>query len=235
MINLKVFFVIILFFINGVVASELLDRAEALTLQSKYDEALDALSEFEEYSPRYYYNRMICEYALIQRDAALKSAEKLLRFAYIPRRYEAMGHLLKADLEKFRPETLDHVARLMKSSERRLDIGQAGPKVQKDQEEIIAILEQLIEKAEGSEDSEEQDEGSGEAEGQNPANESKVKGKKGSGKVDKKNIKQTGGWGDLPPKEAAAAKQYMDKHFPPHYRKAVEEYFKRLAERKRKR
>ena len=38
-------------------------------------------------------------------------------------------------------------------------------------------------------------------------------------------------WGNLPPKAQAAAKNMLDRQFPPHYRQAVEEYLKKLADR----
>ena len=39
------------------------------------------------------------------------------------------------------------------------------------------------------------------------------------------------GWGALPPKAEARARNILDRNYPAHYRKAIDEYFKRLAER----
>ena len=37
------------------------------------------------------------------------------------------------------------------------------------------------------------------------------------------------GWGNLPPHEREAALQQIGREYPPHYREAIEQYFKRLA------
>jgi hypothetical protein len=60
-----------------------------------------------------------------------------------------------------------------------------------------------------------------------------VKGDTAPGEVDRRDLGRQGGWGDLPPAEEAKAKQQIARDFPPQYRQAVEEYFKRLAERRR--
>ena len=45
----------------------------------------------------------------------------------------------------------------------------------------------------------------------------------------RKDIGHKSGWGDLPPKEREEALQQMGRDFPPHYRDAIEEYFRKLA------
>ena len=55
---------------------------------------------------------------------------------------------------------------------------------------------------------------------------------KGPGEVAKKNIGSESGWGDLPPKEREEAIQQIGRDFPPHYRDAIEQYFRRLAAEK---
>lgn len=207
-------------------------------LEYRFDEALVELEKFSEDSPRYHYNRMICEYGLLMKEDGLKSAKKLLSFNDMPDRYRAMGRIIQHDLEEMVPDSLGHVAKLMKDSERRLGLGQGGPKVQKRQAEVIAILDYLIEKAEGSNkvaDCPCEQSGSPKNESDNPADQSSVKGSKAAGEADRKRIANKYGWGSLPPKEQAAAKQYIDEHFPPHYRRIIEEYTKRMAERDRRR
>ena len=49
------------------------------------------------------------------------------------------------------------------------------------------------------------------------------------GDVAKKDIGHKSGWGDMPPKEREEALQQMGRDFPPHYRDAIEEYFRKLA------
>ena len=60
-----------------------------------------------------------------------------------------------------------------------------------------------------------------------------MKGSTAPGEADSKSYPKQGKWGDLPPKEEAKAKQLIGREFPSHYRQAVEEYFKKIAERKR--
>ena len=52
---------------------------------------------------------------------------------------------------------------------------------------------------------------------------------KAPGDVAKKGVGHKSGWGDLPPKEREEALQQMGRDFPPHYRDAIEEYFRKLA------
>ena len=65
-----------------------------------------------------------------------------------------------------------------------------------------------------------------------PAPDSIVKGAKAPGNVDRKNLKREAGWGALPPKEEARAKNLLNRNFPAHYRRAVEEYLKKIAGRR---
>lgn len=54
-------------------------------------------------------------------------------------------------------------------------------------------------------------------------------GGKGPGEVAKKDVGNGDGWGDLPPRKRDEALQQIGREFPPHYREAIEQYFKRLA------
>lgn len=223
-------------------ADSKLDRAESLVLETRYDEALSILNEAEENNPRYYYNRLLCEYVLYKKDEAAKSAKALLSFDDIPLRYRDIGEKIQYDLENIKEDSLHHVASLMKDSQRRLNLGNGGRKVQKVQAETIAILDYLIEKIE-------QQEGGGLASSNCPseqksapnktnessqnAKDSNIKGNIAPGEVDPSHHANAGGWGSLPPKEQAKAKQYADKNYPPHYKKIIEAYNKKIAERKR--
>ncbi|MGC4004358.1 MAG: hypothetical protein QM811_15085 [Pirellulales bacterium] len=63
-----------------------------------------------------------------------------------------------------------------------------------------------------------------------PASESQVVRGKGPGDINKKNIGNKAGWGDLPPKDREEALQQIGKEFPSHYRDIIEEFFRRQAE-----
>ncbi len=56
-----------------------------------------------------------------------------------------------------------------------------------------------------------------------------ILGGKGPGEVDKKNIGNKSGWGDLPPKQREEALQQIGREFPAHYRDVIEQYFRKLA------
>ena len=56
-------------------------------------------------------------------------------------------------------------------------------------------------------------------------------GKEGEGEVDPKNAGHKDGWGNLPEKAQAAAKNMLDQKYPAHYRQAIEQYLKKIAER----
>ena len=47
--------------------------------------------------------------------------------------------------------------------------------------------------------------------------------------VDRRDIGNKSGWGDLPPKEREQALQQIGREFPAHYRELVEQYFRELA------
>jgi hypothetical protein len=67
--------------------------------------------------------------------------------------------------------------------------------------------------------------------GAKPAGDSEVKGAKAPGEVTPKKLAKGGAWGNLDEKERKEAKQAVSRDFPPYYRQAIEEYFRKLAER----
>ena len=58
-----------------------------------------------------------------------------------------------------------------------------------------------------------------------------MKGATAPGEVDKKDIGNKSGWGTLPPKQAAEAKNVINRNFPSHYREAIEQYFNAISDR----
>ena len=102
------------------------------------------------------------------------------------------------------------------------------------EKEIIESLDELIKKLE-QQASAGGGGGSGSGKGNQPqsgAEDSRVKGSTAPGEVDDKNLGQKDGWGKLPPKDQAKAKQILGTLFPPHYRRAIEAYNKKAAQRK---
>lgn len=176
-----------------------------------------------------------CEHHLLQKKDCGKTLDQLLNHTEsVPERYRQVAVLMQADLETLKEESLDEISRKMSDVERRLDLGNSGEKVQKVEDEIIASLDKLIKKMEDQAKNSSSS-GAGAGNSSSPeggADESRVKGQIAPGEIDKKKLSNNGGWGQLPPKKQASAKNIINRNFPSHYRKAIEKYFKKLATQK---
>ncbi|NNJ24531.1 hypothetical protein [Alienimonas chondri] len=204
-----------------------------------YDEALgelEGLAPAELIDPATaLYCRAVCEHQLLMRGEALQTLATLLdRTARVPESVTALAGLMQAELNETEPESLREVAGMMRDVERRLDLGRSGPKVRKQEEEIIARLDAIIEKLQAQAGG-----GGGEGGGNspsqsnqsaNPGSDSALKGGPSDGIADDKPADGAGGWGDLPPREQARARSLLDRDYPGHYRRVVEEYFRKSAE-----
>lgn len=211
--------------------------ARSLAQSRLYDEALEVFSQIDPSQvvdpATCLFYRAVCEHQLLRQAAGLETLHKLLEdTADVPVSYSRVATLMQHELQGFKEKTLDEVSRKMSDSERRLGLGRGGQRVQKVQDEIIASLDEIIEKLE------QQGGGGGGGGGGNsgnqssaPAEDSRVKGQTAPGDVDHKKLKKEGNWGGLPEKDAARAKNLINRDFPAHYRRAVEEYFKKLADR----
>lgn len=176
-----------------------------------------------------------CEHHLLQKEACGKTLDQLLNHTEsVPERYTQVAVLMQADLAALKDESLDEISRKMSDVERRLDLGNSGKKVQKVEDEIIASLDKLIKKMEDqAKNSSSSGAGAGNSDSPDGgADESRVKGQIAPGEIDKKKLSNNGGWGQLPPKKQASAKNIINRNFPSHYRKAIEKYFKKLATQK---
>ncbi len=215
-------------------------HARTLSSWHRYDEALDIYMEIDPQSvvdpAGALFHRAVCETALLQRDAALTTIDRLLtETEQTPARYVTLAELMKSDLEKLEEKSLGEVSRQMEDVRRRLALGHAGQRVQRVEEKIIGTLDELIKKAEAQ-----QGGGGGGGGGKrtpqngksNPADQSYLgEGKEGEGEVDPKKSGHKDGWGNLPEKDQAAAKNLLDQKYPAHYRQAIEKYLKKIAER----
>ncbi len=212
--------------------------ARFLAVMRLYDEALEVSAEIDpaqlvDPATSLFY-RAVCEHALLMKEEGLATITTLLENTEdVPLRYATVAELMRHDLETLREKTLGEVARQMADVERRLALGRAGHRVQRQEERIITTLDEIIKKIE-----QQQGGGGGGGGGQsqgrqpsNPAEESYVGGQKGPGEVDPKPIGHEAGWGNLPEKEQAQVKNMLDKQFPSHYRQAVTEYLRKLAQR----
>lgn len=212
--------------------------ARHLTLLTAYSDALEIFNPIDLSQVAdpagCLFHKAVCEHHLLLKDAGLKTLKLLQNQTEdVPLRYRKLAELMQRDLEELEAKSLGEVARQMKDVESRLALRKTDQGVQDVEAKIIATLDELIKKLE-----DQQQQSSSASGGQNPnqapnkpADQSYVGGVKGPGKTDKRDIGHKDHWGDLPPKAREAAKNMLDQQFPAHYRQAVEEYLKKLAER----
>lgn len=179
--------------------------------------------------------RAVCEHALLRKEAGLKTLAALLDNTQgVTQRHRVLGDLMRSDLEAVEEKSLGEVARQMKDVRQRLSLGHSGARVQDVERRIVETLDELIKKLEEQQQSSSSSSGgSGSPQSGQPSSpmqDSQIGGTKGPGEVDKKELEE-GEWGGLPEKEAADAKNLINRQFPAHYRQAVEAYLKRLADR----
>lgn len=208
-----------------------------LSQRQLYEEALQQLVQvdpMDAVDPAvYFFHRAVCEHHLLLKADALDSLNSLLSGCKpLPSRYRMVGELMKQDIAKLEEKSLDGISRKMTDVKRRLDLGRAGEKVQKIEREIVESLDELIKKLEEQAGAAG---GAGSGSGNQPnsaAKDSSVKGSTAPGTVDDKDLGRKDGWGKLPPKDQAKAKQILGTLFPPHYRRAIEAYNRKAAQRK---
>lgn len=214
--------------------------ARFLATATLYDEAL---AVYKEVDPAHLadpasalFYQGVCQHALLLRDDGLDTLSRLLdSTADVPNRYRAVAELMKADLEGLKEKSLGEVSRQMSDVRRRLALGRAGEKVQRVEDQIVVTLDEIIKQKESQCQQCQNPKGGGQNNSQakpsNGAQDTYLGGMKGQGLTEKKDIGRGDKWGQLPDKAQAAAKGMLERDFPGHYRVAVEQYLKRLAER----
>jgi len=215
--------------------------ARFLATATLYEEALDVYRQIDmkhvaDPATVLFY-KAVCEHALLLKDEGLATLGKLLdETESVPGRYRALGELMKSELEKLEEKSLGEVAKQMSDVRRRLTLGRAGEKVQRVEDQIIVTLDEIIKKKEDEQNSSSggggaQARGKMKPDSPEGAKDSYLGGMKGQGLTDKKDIGHKDNWGALPEKKQAEAKSMLENQFPGHYRMAVEQYLKRIAER----
>ena len=211
----------------------------ALAQRRLYDEALETLTGLElvqvcDPASLLFY-RATCEHHLLKKKECLANVKLLLeRESELPVRFTQLAHLMAADIEPLKSDSLDEIARLMNDVQRRLDLGRAGKKVRDEEDEIVKKLDKLIEDIENQMQQQQQQQQQQQNGQQNPAqikpmDESQIAGGKGPGDVDQKKIGDRAGWGNLPPAQRQEALQRLTEELPSHYREVIEGYFRQLA------
>jgi hypothetical protein len=210
--------------------------ARALTLRMMYDEALGLFAQIDparvvDPATCLFY-RAVCQQQLLKKTEGLETLDKLLhRTEGVAESYARVATLMQDELTALDDRSLDAISRKMQDSSRRLDLGRGGQRVQKVQAEIAESLEELIKKMEQQNNAQAQP-GQGENNSNrsaSPAEDSYNNGATAPGDVDKKKLKKQGSWGNLQDKPLDEAKNLLNRDFPSNYRDAVEQYFKKLA------
>ena len=150
----------------------------------------------------------------------------------LPERYRVLARLMRRDLMQLKDGSLDDISRRMKDIKQRLSHGQAGERVQENEDEVIRMLDTLI-KEEEKKQSQSSEVAFGGGQSPAPMQESLPAGGKGRGEVQKRDLGKSANWGDLPPKEREEAMQQISRDFPAHYREVIEEYFRELAKERK--
>lgn len=223
-----------------------LGLVRALCQKSLFDEALSVGSELhigDVIDPTsLIFFRAVAQHQLINKTDAVANLNLLLENeSELPKRYEQVTRLMLADLEPFKPDSLDEVARLMEDIRRRQEFYRSGKKVREEEDDVVKKLDKLIEEMEKQaekmkqqqQQQQQQQQDQQQQQQSNPAQQSKLKGGKAEGEVDRKNLKG-GQWGDVAPSDRAAAMAELAKDLPPHYRELIEEYFRRIADDQKK-
>jgi hypothetical protein len=179
--------------------------------------------------------RAVAYHRLVQADLADAAVSQLLqRQQELPIRYQKLATLMQQDLAGLEDESLDHISRRMEDIRRRLAQGRSDERVQEIETGVIESLDKLIKQAEDQMQQRQASASgpSGGQPGQMPMDDSRLAPIKAPGEVERRDIGQGTGWGDLPDKEREKALQGIGREFPSHYREVIEEYFRRLAAEK---
>lgn len=215
----------------------------ALVRARLFDEAIpliESLEPFDVVAPsELLFYRGVCYHALLKKDLAIDDLSMLLEQKdQIPRRFSRTAELMLADIEPLKEDSLDEIARLMSDVSRRLDLGRSGDPVVDREQQIIDKLDKMIDKMEEQQKQQQQQmqqaqSGSSGGSQSKPMKDSQIAGGSGPGDVDRKDLGDRDGWGNLPPAQRQEALQKISQDLPTHYREAIEAYFRKLATEKK--
>lgn len=200
--------------------------------ESLFDEAMGVLGKLQPDEVVDPASLLFCQavvhHRLLNKEAGLAAIDRLLAGRRnVPRRYVALAELMRGDLEGVSEDTLDHIARRMEDIERRLDLGHAGPRIRGIEDGVIRSLDKLIKDLENQQQQSPSE--SNNLQSSRPADESKLMGGLGPGRVTRKNLGGKSGWGNMPPKQREEALQEIGRQYPSHYREVIEQYFRKMA------
>jgi hypothetical protein len=127
--------------------------ARALANRKVFDEALEAFKAIgaeDVVDPAaYFFHRAVCEHALMMRDEADDSIDRLLLdVTDSPARYRMVAVLMHYDMATWQDKDLGWIARKMGVIKDRLDLTRGGPKTRAMQREVLVKLDEKIKELE---------------------------------------------------------------------------------------
>ena len=205
------------------------DGAIALCKNKDYEAAL---AIFERATPppslrnEHFFYRAVCEHQTGKKSLALLSLDSLLdSFTPIPVRYERTARLMKADLESWRDDdTMRDIGRRMGRVGHRLETSKGGDETQRQQRDILEILDRLVREKENPIKSP-----VGRVGESDPPTTPSGGDASGKGDVDAKHLKKIAeNWGGLPPEARRKIIQELTPELPKKYSAQIENYYKEL-------
>jgi len=218
-----------LYYARWLIESRMMDEGLAMLEAVQPTDVVDPASLL-------FYKASVYHY-LLHKDECLATVELLLENKdSLSVRHLRMAQLMIADMKPLKTDSLDEVSRIMTDIRRRLDLGRAGTRVRKQEDDVVAKLDKMIKTLEDQKKDPggPPKPGSGDGPGSNqpssPKNDSTPGGTKGPGNVDSKELSDKSHWGNLPAKERQEALQRISRDFQSHFRQVCEQYFRRLAQ-----
>ncbi len=132
--------------------------SKALVGRKVYEEALDSFAVVkpeEVIDPAaYFFHKAVCEHALMLKDQADATIDRLLvDVVDSPERYRMVAALMHFDMVTWAEKDLGWIARKMDNIQRRLDLKRGGKQTQKMQKEVLVRLDEMIKEIENKQKS----------------------------------------------------------------------------------
>jgi hypothetical protein len=129
-----------------------------LTNRKVYEEALETLSAAKPEDvvdpSAYFFHKAVCEHALMLKEQADNSIDRLLvDVVDAPERHRMVAALMHFDMITWQEKDLGWIARKMDNIQRRLDLKRGGKHTQKMQKEVLVRLDEMIKEIENKQKS----------------------------------------------------------------------------------
>ncbi|MFM7150470.1 MAG: hypothetical protein ACKO23_11555 [Gemmataceae bacterium] len=131
---------------------------KALTGRKVYEEALQSFASARPEDvadpASYFFHKAVCEHALMLKEKADRSIDRLLIDVQdSPERYRMVASLMHFDMLTWQEKDLGWIARKMNNIQRRLDLQRGRKETQKQQKEVLVRLDEMIKELENQQKS----------------------------------------------------------------------------------